>query len=270
MELIRGQTAPEVWLKAVEHLTRCNKREDYDVILNAAEPTVLSDKDVEVWRQVDSFLTSNGGYSINTVAETIFPLDEYLHTGAKGVFEIYPPKMQAILKARRDGRWGCYALRILRQVDLNGREFNPLDEIVQKIRKFSKWRACYEMGRGRPFEDDIPIYDPALDRKPAYGNLPCLSHLSIKIQDGRIRFNATYRSHYYVQRLLGNLVGLGRLQYFIARETGLQVGALTINSTFARLDTGNANGSGREWGQSQIAALIASCRNVYDTQPAVA
>lgn len=98
------------------------------------------------------------------------------------------------------------------------------------------------MVRAAPFEDDIPIYEPATDRKRLYGG-PCLSHLSIKVHDGKVRFNATYRSHYYIRRLLGNLVGLGRLQYFFARETGLEIGTLTINSTFARLDTG----SGRHW-----------------------
>ena len=50
------------------------------------------------------------------------------------------------------------------------------------------------MNRGHPFEDDIPIYDPATDRKRLYGG-PCLSHLSIKVHDGKVRFNATYRSH---------------------------------------------------------------------------
>lgn len=270
MELIKAKSAPQVWLSAVEHLNQCDQREDYDVFLNIAEPTVLTAEDAAVYKLVDTFLTSHGGFSINTVAETIFPLDEYLHGGAKGVFDHYPSKMKAIHKSRKDGRWGCYALRMLRQVDLMGREFNPLQDMVEKIRKFGKWRACYEMGRGRPFEDDIPIYDPALDRKPVYGNLPCLSHLSIKVHDGRVRFNATYRSHNYVQRLLGNLVGLGRLQYFMARETGLEVDSLTINSTFARLDKGSENGAGRSWGQRDIEVLIARCRAIYSAQPAAA
>jgi hypothetical protein len=81
--------------------------------------------------------------------------------------------------------------------------------------------------------------------------------------------NATYRSHYYVRRLLGNLVGLGRLQYFIAKETNLEIGALTINSTFARLDIGSSD-TGGGWGKREVEGLIARCRALYKTEIAVA
>jgi hypothetical protein len=263
MELINGRTAPEVWLAAVEHLTRCSDTEDFDVFLHIAEPTVLSAADALVYKEVDGFLTSHGAFSVHTVAETIFPLDEYIRNGARGLFEDYPSKLRAIHKGRTDGNWGSYSYRILRQKDLEGKTFNPLEDMVDKIAKHGKYRASFELGQGRFFEDEIPIYDPATDRKRLYGG-PCLSHLSIKVHEGKIRFNATYRSHYYVRRLLGNLVGLGRLQYFLARETKLEVGGLTINSTFARLDTGSGEGSGGRWTKREVEALIAHCRAIYD------
>lgn len=261
MKLITGQTAPSVWLAAVEHLKGCGKAEDFDVFLHVAEPTVLSTADRAVHDQVDTFLTGNGAFGIHTVAETIFPLDEYLHSGAQGVFGAYPEKLRKIQKARKDGNWGSYAYRILRQKDLDGQKFNPLEDMIDKIKKHGIYRASYELGVGRPFEDDVPIYDPATDRKRTRGG-PCLSHLSVKVHDGQVRFNATYRSHYYVSRLLGNLVGLGRLQYFMARETGLAVGGLTINSTFATLDTdGREGGSG--WKKRDIESLMDRCRDIY-------
>jgi hypothetical protein len=73
-----------------------------------------------------------------------------------------------------------------------------------------------------------------------------------------------------VRRLLGNLVGLGRLQYFLARETKLAVGGLTINSTFARLDAGSDAGSRGRWTKRDVEALIARCRAIYDANPAQA
>jgi hypothetical protein len=269
MEMIKGQTAPAVWLAAVEHLNGCPDQEDFDVFLHVAEPTVLSKSDAAVYKEVDKFLTMHGGFGIHTIAETIFPLAEYLHGGAPGVFKDFPPKIRAIQKARDDGNWGSYAYRILRQKDMQGETFNPLEDLIKKIKNHGKYRASFEMNRGHPFEDDIPIYDPATDRKRLYGG-PCLSHLSIKVHDGQVRFNATYRSHYYVRRLLGNLVGLGRLQYFVAREAGLNVGGLTINSTFARLDTGTGDGCGGRWGKRDVSALIARCRTIYDAKPAAA
>ena len=48
---------------------------------------------------------------------------------------------------------------------------------------------------------------------------------------------AVYRNHYYVARLLGNLIGLGQLQAFVAREVGIGLGSLTVISTHAEIDT---------------------------------
>lgn len=269
MELFKRKTVTEAWLAGVEHLNSQPRGEDFDVLLHVSEPTVLSIQDKAVYNQVDEFLKEHGAFGLHTVAETIFPLDEYLHGGAKGVFENYPPRIRTIRAGRDDGNWGTYAYRMLRQRDYEGTIFNPLKDMIEKIRNHGKYRASFEIGLGHPLEEDMPIYDPATDRKRLYGG-PCLSHLSVKIHDGYVRFNATYRSHYYVRRLLGNLVGLGRLQYFIARETGLQVGGLTINSTFARLDSGSGEGSGGRWTKRDVEALIARCRTIYTAKPAAA
>jgi hypothetical protein len=270
MDLIRGRSLPETWLRAADYLAGIKTHEDFDVILGISDPIALSIEDAAVIKLVDGFLVSHGGYPVNTVAETIFPLDEYVRGGARGVFEDYPPKIAAIHKARpKEAKWGCYALRILRQVDRDGVTFNPLEKVVDKIKKHGKFRAANELGLGLPLAEDIPIYDPARDRNQYFGGMPCLSHVSIKVHDGLVRLNATYRSHYYVQRLLGNLIGLGRLQYFIARETGLKVGQLTINSTFAHLDAGSHNGKECKWGINDVKRLIGDCKAAYN-QPAAA
>jgi hypothetical protein len=60
-----------------------------------------------------------------------------------------------------------------------------------------------------------------------------------------------YRNHFYIEKLLGNLIGLGRLMAFVARESGLQVGALTVISTHAEID--KPNGVRR----SEIGAMLA-------------
>lgn len=261
MELIKARTAPSVWLAAVSHLKACPNQEDFDVILHVAEPTVLSKQDRSVYEEVDKFLTEHGAFSIHTVAETIFPLDEYLRKGARSVYDDFPSKIRAIQKGRNDSNWGSYAYRFLRQQDAHGKTFNPLEELVAKIVAHGKYRASFELNAGKPLEEDIPIYDAVTDRKRLYGG-PCLSHLSIKIHEGKVRLNATYRSHFYVRRLLGNLVGLGRLQYFIAKETKLGVGSLTVNSTFARLDFGSSDSSGK-WGKRDVESLIGRCCELY-------
>lgn len=264
MILIQGRTAPAVWLSAVEHVMMRPRAEDFDVFLHITHPTVLSTEDRIVHDEVDTFLKSHGAFGLHTVAETIFPLSAYLRGGTTEVFEHFPETLRQIQKGRADGNWGTYAYRILRQMDHKGNLFNPLKDLIEKITKHGKYKASFELSDGIPFEDELKIYAPATDRKRLYGG-PCLSHLSIKVHDGFLRFNATYRSHYYIRRLLGNLIGLGRLQYFIARETELEVGGLTINSTLARIDTRLGGSNTACWTKDEIRDLISRCRSTYNT-----
>jgi hypothetical protein len=83
---------------------------------------------------------------------------------------------------------------------------------------------------------DLTIYAPGSDRRrPISG--PCLSYLSFKRHlDGDLLLTAVYRNHYYMTKLLGNLIGLGQLQAFVAKEAGLKAGSLTIVSTHAEID----------------------------------
>ncbi|MER9056691.1 hypothetical protein [Mesorhizobium sp. M0910] len=271
MELIKGTSTPEVWLAACEYLQRMPGHEDFDVILHITNPSPLSKADATVLAGVESFLVRHGGAPVSTVAETIFPLQDYIRGGKEAVFETYPERMAKIHAARKDRQWGNYAMRILRQKDRDGTTYNPLKELLKKIQNHGEYKATFELGLGHAMEDceavgdDIAIYNDAADRRPMYGHLPCLMHLSIKLDHGKVRLNATYRSHYYVQRLLGNLLGLARLQYFLAHEAGLDVGPLTINSTYAKLDTGDK----RKWNMGDIDALLAASRQLYAVKEAV-
>ena len=102
---------------------------------------------------------------------------------------------------------------------------------------------------------ELSLFDPArdVDNSPYGGQ--CLSFLSFKIVPGTektLALTAMYRNHFYVEKLLGNLIGLGRLMAFVARETGLQVGALTVVSTHAEID--HPGGARRQ----DIAAMVAA------------
>jgi hypothetical protein len=62
-----------------------------------------------------------------------------------------------------------------------------------------------------------------------------------------------YRNHFYVEKAIGNLIGLAQLLSFVAAEAGVRVGPLICHSTLAELDTGS-------WGVGGIAKLIEQCR----------
>jgi hypothetical protein len=67
-----------------------------------------------------------------------------------------------------------------------------------------------------------------------------------------------YRNHTYITRCLGNLIGLGRLQRFVASQVGLKIGSLTIISTHAELDTG-------EWGIVEARELVNQSANILNS-----
>jgi hypothetical protein len=89
--------------------------------------------------------------------------------------------------------------------------------------------------------------------------------MSFKVIPGAektLTLTAMYRNHFYVEKLLGNLVGLGRLMDFVAGEAGLNVGALTVVSTHAEIDQPKRNGKAAT--RTEISQLIASFDQVAD------
>ena len=89
-------------------------------------------------------------------------------------------------------------------------------------------------------------------------------HLSFKLHtDDRLSLTALYRSHFYVQKALGNLLGLSQLMCFIAEQVGLTVGPLVCHSTLAQLEAGGNTG----WKLNEVIALLRDCwRGCYPQQ----
>ena len=193
---------------------------------------------------------------------TIFPAQLYQRYGAAGLSERYLMQIYPTIKRHPDWQWGTYAQRIFERVDAAGSPIRPLDVLVEKLRfqlaSAGPNRAAYELGTVDPFLD-IPIYDPARDRSRPIGG-PCLTHLSVKLTcDRRLMLTGFYRSHFYVQRALGNLLGLAHLQHFIAQETRCELGPLVCHSSMAQLElkTKSKNGVEHEkWGKAAVSALV--------------
>ena len=103
-----------------------------------------------------------------------------------------------------------------------------------------RYKAAYELA----------VYDPLLDGRSLYGG-QCLSFLSFKLHPKHgLMLTAMYRNQTYVTRCLGNLISLGMLQAFVAKEAGLGVGPLTCISTHAELDVGKG------WGLTEARQLV--------------
>jgi thymidylate synthase len=220
------------WLAAVQKLDTLQNREAYNVILNVADPLLNSDSDKKIVAEVDSFLRAHSCYPVETVANTIFPQSTYDLHGAPAFYDAYLTKVYPKIK-RSQGDWGRYFERMIAFPSTKNDEvLNPLRDIVEKMTRQVQGDRCFK------HVYEITIYDPSRDAGPVM-NRQCLSFLSFKLSDGaprKLMLTAVYRNHYYLQRLLGNLIGLGRLMRFIATEAGVAVGDLTIVSTHAEID----------------------------------
>jgi len=259
MKPLTGVSRAATWLAAVEHLMTCSHWEDYNLVLEIAEPMRRNGFDRRVEEIVDAFLRKSEFFPLPTVAGTIFPAGEYRRHGPTGVYETYPDVIYPdIKKLTKDVTWGTYAHRLVRRQGPKG-PINPLQICVEKIKKelagTSVMTACYELSLS-DLSVDLPIYEPGIDCNRRRGG-PCLSHVSVKVtRQRRIQLTALYRYHYYVQKALGNLMGLAHLQAFVCEQTKLEPGPLVCVSTFATLqETGGVH-------KSAVERLVASLREL--------
>lgn len=245
-------TPVRAWLEAAERLRQ--EGELGGMMLHIKNPVTVSSEEDAVIDLVDSYLKKHEQQGIATVANTIFPASLDRGDGIEALraryLAVYAKRMC------RQGGWGRYFERM---VHWETRDKDHVDQIAENIRMLRQlnakgawnYRQCYE----------IALFDPARDLIKPRGR-QCLSLIELKpTSNGRLHMMAVYRNHHYVARTLGNLIGLGQLQQFIAREAGFSLGSLTIQSTHAELDL--AGGRKRE-----VQTLIAACQAALLTQAA--
>jgi len=216
------------------------------VIVGIANPLVQTDVDAAIVAEVDCFLRGKGKLPVNTVANTIFPQSTFDRHGTPAFYDVYLEKVLPRIK-QSQADWGRSFQRMISlPSERRGETINPLAGMVEKMKRQVASAPCltdvYE----------ITIYDPVRNPGPVM-NRQCLSFLSFKLTGAprHLSLTAVYRNHDYMQRLLGDMIGLGRLMKFVADEAAVGVGDLTILSTRAEIDT---VGTSRD-----IRALIERC-----------
>lgn len=249
--MYRGiQTQPScarAWVAACNEIMKTGD-EGYNIVIDVADPVTLDDKDHEAITLVDKFLKLYDKYPIITVANTIFPQSLLDAHGPTEFYKIYHRDFDALSADSR--RWGRYFDRMTRHQTKDGEEYNPLQSMIEKMKvRDGSYKAAYELA----------VYDPLLDGRMFRGG-QCLSFLSFKIHpENGLLLTAMYRNHTYITRCLGNLIGLGRLQRFIAKQAGLKLGSLTVISTHAELDT-------EGWGIKDVRELVIQAEGILRRQ----
>jgi hypothetical protein len=243
------------WLAASEAVHALTGHEGHHVVIDIEDPLRQSPEDAAIIAAVDEYLTkhSKSGFLVRTVANTIFPQATYDAHGSPDFYKVYIEEVFPRLK-RSPQDWGRYFERMT-AYPTPERGVNLLADLVGKMKRNIDAEVTYR----NIYE--LPIYNPIEDAVGSPRGGQCLSHMSFKLDRGhRLLLSAMYRNHYYTEKLLGNLIGLGRLMAFVAREVSVEVGALTVLSTHAEVET--AGGA-----QPQLKALHASCARILAAPP---
>jgi hypothetical protein len=234
------------WREAMRLVDVETGHQAYNVIIDVADPTVratLADPAVAI---LSSFLEEHGKKPIETVANTIFPAGLYTRFGAPEFFVRF--RDDVLPKVRRSGTWsGYYFERMMQLPQLDGAPINQLWELVGRLRN-PKVRALNKF--------ELSIFDPSRDVNDSPYGGQCLSFASLKLigrsDARRLSMTAFYRNHFYVEKLLGNLIGLGRLLNFLATEGGVGLGSLTVVSTHAQIDMAT-------WSRPELTEMLTRC-----------
>jgi len=232
------------WLQAIRFLKVQPRRKCYNLAYVVTNPATMTTDDEATIRSFDLFAKGAGRHPVTTIANTIFPISCYRNRDASRVYDGYVSDIYPRVKTA----WGNYIERMLRRRDVrgevmvgaNGTPVNPLKSLTEKLKRRMEGSTGTTTHYELPVSDEvfeISTYDPVRDARYHRGG-PCLSHLSFKLDAaGSLRLTAFYRSHFYLERALGNLVGLARLQGFVGNEAGCAVGPLTLIASEACLES---------------------------------
>lgn len=244
------QTCALAWLAATQNVNAENGHEARNVIVNVSDPATETTRDKAIISEVDAFLRAADKWPVQTVANTIFPQIIYERHGRPKFYTVYLEQILPRLKT--GGDWGRYFERMISfPTGKKGNTINPLDDIISKMKGNVSGDRCFM------HVYELTIYDPIRDAERNM-NRQCMSFLSFHLSEEeprRLHLTAVYRNHYYTERLLGNLIGLGRLMKYVSLESGIEVGELTIISSHAVVDN-----PGKK--RSELNEIIAKCASL--------
>ena len=259
--LADAPSAVAAWLQATRELQGAPKPV-YNLVYSVLSPSEMLPTDDAVIKLFNKFALEHQFHSTDTVANTIFPLDTYRANAADHA-AFYKAYRDTVLPKVRKA-WGTYFERLTVRRNDDGTPMkrgnallNPLEILIEKLKRRvedpPKTTTHYEISPG-DIALELATYNPLHDCNYQIGG-PCLSHVSFKIDRHNVlRMTAFYRSHWYIERALGNLIGLARLQWFVANAAGAKVGALTIIAAEAVLDL-----SGKHRNVSETKAMLQNC-----------
>src|SRR4051794_9558859 len=217
--IANGNTVVEAWKSATSAVLNGPSCRVGNLLVEVADPVLYEPG----WLKTYDPKSVRAKDRLSVVAKVIFP---NLRRAALEPRERYYERSAALLRrARRSGRlhtsWGSTYFE--RLISLGGSE----NQIERAIGVLSGWKQRKEAAIV------AHLSAPHLDGLKPIGS-PCLQYLEILWkEDDSIDLVDVYLNHDYLNKALGNFIGLARLLHFISTESGKAPGQLVCHSVHA-------------------------------------
>lgn len=216
---VTGATALEAWRQGVQLIL--NEGEAFNLFTTVDLPTVFD----HAWLEAHSPKRRRlGKNDLGEVIKTIFPYDLAQRLADRSdLYREYLELHDRTMRFRRNrGKRGTYFERLVRFP--NHPETNQLETVINKLKT---WKT--RSGTSLVFHLSTPSRDT-----PRTRGSPCWQFGEIVWHPGnRLDLVVIYRNQDFLNKALGNFIGLGQLLNFICMASGKTPGRLICHSVHA-------------------------------------
>lgn len=240
--MISQDNVTDAWISYVESVFgERPRREAFHAVVRVIHPTLESlagreaiEAFLSEWRQKDKHV-----YPISTVRTTIFPKNyARMAKDASDLARLYRADYDRLRRSNPANTYGTYFGRLVdTQVSLDGTHYDQLNDTIRKL-KANENATWTEIDLRYEFDDATPalsVYETERNHRRKMG-FPCMSHLSFQRDGDTLHVAAYYRNQDVGRKAYGNMLGLGQLAEYIAQQSDLQLGVLTLMAGRAYLN----------------------------------
>jgi thymidylate synthase len=219
--IISGCDCFHAWQNVVNYLIGHEKNNDTNVIVTIDNPTNFSD--LKDWiKKYNPQLVDPESANIRQVINTIFPYNLQSYFSDRRHFY---SKYETIYKKSHNRKWGTYFQRLISfGKGFEADHVNQLENAITALKGHApqKYFITFHLTASN-IESNI---------RPLGG--PCWQYGELTInEDNSVDLIAIYRNHDYLNKALGNFIGLAKLLGFICNESGRKPGKIIIHSIHA-------------------------------------
>jgi hypothetical protein len=219
------------WARGLQIATAARRAEVVPLVVSITGFNAVGEFEevAQIRQQLDCYLEESRLQSVETVANTIFPVS--LWNPSKPREELFDRYAHLSSRLQKLGNpRGTYFQRMIS----GGPELrsNQLDFLISthKSRKGVRRSAL-----------QVSVFDPKRDHSlSARLGFPCLQHVTFAPTDEGLSLNAFYAVQYLVERAYGNYVGLCHLGRFVAHELDMPLVRVTCLAGIAQCERSKA------------------------------